>query len=305
MKERGWIDQETRAIFIELTLYNPNIDMFTTIVHLLEFPEYGAVHSSNYESSSRLYHFSTSYTNTVAISEIVVITFNLALMYTEYLRFKNLGKKSYFRSIWSYIQWVEIGLAVSIFVFFLLRFSAVEIAMSQLKKSKMQVFVSFYSATIADSIVTYCMGGLLASLTLKSVKLVRFNRKMMTTLHVVTSILFYYLIVIAVILVAFSSFAYMLLHGHYYGYRYFSSSLFSNICLLMSLRESLTIFEYDRVIGPILLMSFVFVFYYTIMTLVLIFLNVARILLKKERMKEPLKFDIVDYVSWKISKYFH
>jgi hypothetical protein len=37
LHELGWIDDKTRAVFIELTLYNPNVELFTSVTFLTEF----------------------------------------------------------------------------------------------------------------------------------------------------------------------------------------------------------------------------------------------------------------------------
>jgi hypothetical protein len=41
-----WIDQNTRAIFIEMTLYNPNVQLFTSVILLCEFLSIGGVFPS-------------------------------------------------------------------------------------------------------------------------------------------------------------------------------------------------------------------------------------------------------------------
>ncbi|KAJ9444317.1 Polycystin-2 [Diplonema papillatum] len=46
MEEDGWIDLQTRAVFAEFTLYNPNAHNFLVGKILFEIPEYGGVHAS-------------------------------------------------------------------------------------------------------------------------------------------------------------------------------------------------------------------------------------------------------------------
>ena len=41
LKENKWIDRYTRAVFIEYTIYNPNIDIFALTTILCEMPETG------------------------------------------------------------------------------------------------------------------------------------------------------------------------------------------------------------------------------------------------------------------------
>ena len=40
-----WIDNRTRAIIIQLNLYNPNVELFTSINFLIEFLSTGGINS--------------------------------------------------------------------------------------------------------------------------------------------------------------------------------------------------------------------------------------------------------------------
>ena len=37
LHQLGWIDRQTRAVLIQLTLYNPNVQLFTSVTFLAEF----------------------------------------------------------------------------------------------------------------------------------------------------------------------------------------------------------------------------------------------------------------------------
>jgi polycystin 1L2 len=40
----GWIDNKTRAVFIQLTLYNPNVQLLTSVTFLTEFLSTGGIY---------------------------------------------------------------------------------------------------------------------------------------------------------------------------------------------------------------------------------------------------------------------
>jgi polycystin 1L2 len=42
----GWIDEKTRAIIIQLTLYNPNVQLFTSVTLLVEYLSSGFIDQS-------------------------------------------------------------------------------------------------------------------------------------------------------------------------------------------------------------------------------------------------------------------
>jgi hypothetical protein len=39
-----WIDRYTRAVFVEFSLYNPNVNMFSYSIYLAEFSENGGAY---------------------------------------------------------------------------------------------------------------------------------------------------------------------------------------------------------------------------------------------------------------------
>jgi hypothetical protein len=63
LHQLGWIDTKTRAIFIQLTLYNPNVQLFTSITLLVEFLATSSIYPSaliepiNFYGNSLLFDF--------------------------------------------------------------------------------------------------------------------------------------------------------------------------------------------------------------------------------------------------------
>ena len=44
LHQLGWIYEKTRAIFLQISLYNPNVQLFTSITFLIEFLSTGGIH---------------------------------------------------------------------------------------------------------------------------------------------------------------------------------------------------------------------------------------------------------------------
>ena len=53
----AWINQQTRAVFVEFTLYNPNVNLFTSVELLTEFPPVGAAVTFTSILTFRLYQY--------------------------------------------------------------------------------------------------------------------------------------------------------------------------------------------------------------------------------------------------------
>ncbi|XP_076819587.1 uncharacterized protein LOC143465242 isoform X4 [Clavelina lepadiformis] len=59
----SWIDHQTRAVFAEFTVYNPNINLFTSVQLLTEFPPVGAAVTYTSILTFRLYQYLGAYGN--------------------------------------------------------------------------------------------------------------------------------------------------------------------------------------------------------------------------------------------------
>jgi polycystin 1L2 len=47
LHQLGWIDTQTRVVIIQLTLYNPNVQLFTSLTFLAEFLSTGGVYPTS------------------------------------------------------------------------------------------------------------------------------------------------------------------------------------------------------------------------------------------------------------------
>ena len=57
LKEFDWLDYYTRAIFLEFTLYNPNVNMFSFVNFVMEFPATGGVMSNPRVMTFQVYRY--------------------------------------------------------------------------------------------------------------------------------------------------------------------------------------------------------------------------------------------------------
>lgn len=58
LKELSWLDMQTRAVIIQLSLYNPNVNLFTFVTILAEFiPTGGLYPSARFEPISLLNYY--------------------------------------------------------------------------------------------------------------------------------------------------------------------------------------------------------------------------------------------------------
>jgi polycystin 2 len=72
-----WIDLNTRALFIEFTVYNGNINYFTQIQLVIEFPSTGGMINSWSIRTSKLFRYSSNFDYFVLACEVLFILYTI------------------------------------------------------------------------------------------------------------------------------------------------------------------------------------------------------------------------------------
>jgi polycystin 1L2 len=126
-----WIDKQTRAVMIQFNLYNPNIQLFTSMTLLTEFlPTGGLDPQSQFQpfSFQREYFLQLSTTSLLSIlvftsiSQLIcAILYMICIIYMMIEQIQSFlqMKMQYFRQFWSYVDegiivcsWTSVGIYV-------------------------------------------------------------------------------------------------------------------------------------------------------------------------------------------------
>lgn len=303
LSDSGWIDGYTRAVFIEFTIYNPNVDLFTVALYLFEFTGTGGVFPAHHEFTSSLYHYSTNYTTFAAICEVIFVCFTIAFIYIEVKRLKILGKSEYFRGFWSNIEMIQIVLSLAILVLFLKRIFSVNSVMEKFLKTDGKSFVNFYSTIMWDFLFSYATAALIGLVTLKSLKLLRFNQRIQIiseTLRHVQSPLCGYLIIFAIVTIAFAQTSFILFGSTYTHYKSFGDSWVATIIVLLGEGDNEDLQRSHRYLGPLYISMVVMFCTYGMVVMITAILNIGRLETKHKLLKSKTQFEIVKYVISKV-----
>lgn len=105
LENTSWIDRNTRAVFLTFSLYNPNVNLFVYCSLLMEYiPSIGSLVP---RASFQPFKLVQLYTNGDLIYCLVYLLIVIYYIYIE-IRFSVKLKKSYFKRVWSYINWTMI-----------------------------------------------------------------------------------------------------------------------------------------------------------------------------------------------------
>lgn len=133
LSTKEWIDRYTRVIFIEFTVYNPNVNMFSTVTIAFEMPTTGQLIKQVSIKTFRLFSYLGGYGIFVIICEIASLACVIYFIVRECRHIRRL-KGEYFRSFWNCVELLNLSLALVSFVMYIIRHAITSNKVKKVKK---------------------------------------------------------------------------------------------------------------------------------------------------------------------------
>ncbi|CAF1184626.1 unnamed protein product [Adineta ricciae] len=175
----GWIDEKTRAVIIQLTLYNPNVRLFTAVTILAEFLSTGGVFTSaRFEPIS----FDAFTSRSQLLCTIIYMLLVVYFMWIELRSFIEL-KRKYFYHFWSYVQlglivcsWTSVGI-------YTWRYNECQRIGQLFSETNGYVYINLQFASYVNDLLTYLLGFCCFFGTIQLIRLCRFNPRLCLFVH--------------------------------------------------------------------------------------------------------------------------
>ncbi|CAF1401522.1 unnamed protein product [Adineta steineri] len=205
----SWIDSQTRAVIIQLTLYNPNVVLFTSVTFLVEFLSTGSL-IPQYRFEPLTFQVFTS-----TFQLVCSIMYMLFIIYYMILEIKTVikMKSSYFYRFWSYIDVGIIGCSWGILGVYIWRYQKSIDVGNRFQETNGYTFINLQVATYINDILTCLFGFCCFFGTLKFLRLCRFHKRLSLfteTLQHAKKDLFSFMIMFFFIFMAFLTLFYLL-----------------------------------------------------------------------------------------------
>ncbi|NXU90070.1 PK1L2 protein, partial [Xiphorhynchus elegans] len=244
-----WLDTFTRAVFVEFTVYNANVNLFCIISLMFESNALGAFFTSAELQSVRLYPYTNSLHIFVVAAEVIYFLFIVYYMIVQGKLMKSLRWR-YFHSKWNLLEMAIILISWSALSVFVKRtiLGARDISYYQEHKENS---VSLNETARADAVLGYLIAFLVLLSTVKLWHLLRLNPKLnmiTSTLRRAWGDISGFITVIAIMFLAYSIAANLIFGWKLCSYK----TLFDSAETMVSLQ--LGIFNYEEVLdyNPIL-----------------------------------------------------
>lgn len=182
LKEMSWIDRQTRAVFLEFTLFNPNINLFSHCLILFEFIPTGNIITSSQFNPIDLIDINKN--NIISFKIIINVVYIVLLAVYTIKEMIHIYKyfKTYFTQLYNYIELFIIGFSWAAFVFYLYRlYSSNDIFKSIAKsesdsQSTQNLFINLQYVCYCNDLLKLFLGFCVTFGTIRFIKILRYNK---------------------------------------------------------------------------------------------------------------------------------
>lgn len=184
LEQSLWIDRRTRAVFVEFTLYNPNVNLFFNGIYLLEFPESaGVVTWVNLQVFRPFQALGAIGTYALLCYFIYIIFFLVSTGRMIYRIHKE--RCLFFKSTWNNIDLLCTILGFLGVVFWALRYAYANRALDKYYDNKLD-FIQFQHIALWDNAFVVVMGVLVFIATIRILQILGYNRRMTQLIAVIS-----------------------------------------------------------------------------------------------------------------------
>ena len=302
LRQKGWIDRQTRAVLVEFAIYNPYTGYLIIVTYYYEmlptgygitFPRIDTVLLTSTESG--LYQF---YLICQILYIILVFFFFLQELYKMYRQ-----RCAYFRNAWNLIEILQLISSSLVVTFYVIKSKIILNRISKLKENPF-VIVSFQTVVIWNEAENVALAVAIFIATLKLLRMIRFNPHVIMLLQsfrVSRELLVSYSVLFVVIFISYAQLGRMALGNNMYRYSTFLRALAAE--LLMCLGGNMQFRELqgiDRVLGPFFSFSFVSLMSFIFVNFFVAILNDSYDDAKENTDRESEDFEMADFIMEKL-----
>jgi len=258
LKEMQWIDRQTRAVFVEFSSFNPNINLIMVSTILVEFLSSGSILTTARFDPLNLFAESSGI-SFKTISEIILFAFIVYFMYIQLRDLYKRGILEYLSDFWSYIEWFIISTAWISFAMLIYRLIVAQQVLDFFKRTSGYGYMKLQSVNDCNLTLTYSLGLCVAFSTIKYLKMLRFNKhitQLGLTLKSCLSELMSFSMILFLIWMAFVQLMYLFYGSYLGGYATLIKSAETAFVVMLGNFDSSQYLQQNPYIGPFIFSAY-------------------------------------------------
>ncbi|XP_077869620.1 polycystin-1-like protein 2 [Saccoglossus kowalevskii] len=297
-----WLDQYTRAVFVEASLYNANTNLFSMVTLLLEYTSGGAVIVIPKVYPLRLYNYIGTFAVIVVICEVIFLVFLVYFLVKLIQSMKKQGRQ-FIKSYWNILEVIKLALCITGVVMYIYRLIFWNLALDELPYNSQGsgTFINFQRIALWDEIFGYIISVIVFVSILKFLRLLRFNRRMSllgSTIKYASKDLIYFAVVFFVIFFTYGQFGYLVFGRSVYKYSDFTLAVETLFTMMLGRFGYNEIKEAHEIFGRFFFFTFMLLIYMVLFNVFVTVLVSAYEAVKHDNDKQANEYEMVDFM-WK------
>ncbi|XP_067904985.1 polycystin-1-like protein 2 [Heterodontus francisci] len=301
--DNTWLDTYTRAIFVEFTVYNANVNLFCIATLILESNAVGAFFTHAILQSILLYQYTDGLHIFVVAAEVAYFLFLIYYMVIQGKLLKE-QKWNYFKSKWNLLETAIIMISWSTLSVFIKRTILGKRDIEYYQNHR-KGFVSFYETAMADAIMGYLIAFLVLLATIKLWHLLRLNPKLnmiTSTLRRAWGDISGFLTVILIMFLAYSIATNIMFGWSMSSYKTIFDAAETMVSLQLGIFNYEEVLDYNPILGSFLIGSCIIFMTFVVLNL---FISVILVAFSEEQKnyKASEEEEIVDLMLTKLCSF--
>lgn len=175
LEDNSWIDEKTRAVFLEVLIFEPSSSFFSAVTYLFEKPSMGGAFTYVTVKTMSLYGArSNGLQSLYAVCELTIILIVIYFVIAELIKLYR-QRCSYFKTAWNWVEITQILASIATVVLSIFRrFHASKLV----KKVHENPFMtsSFHYVVMWSEVENALMAVLIFIITIKLLRILKFNQ---------------------------------------------------------------------------------------------------------------------------------
>ncbi|KAK3090552.1 hypothetical protein FSP39_012634 [Pinctada imbricata] len=307
MPHSKWLDRGTRAVFLEFTLYNPNVNLFTYVLILTEFPETGSVFRWVNIHAFRPYDFVGS-TGTLSIFCYLVFIIILVISTFKTLRDLKNNRCTFFKQPWNVIDLLCNLLSYATIALYVLRTISTKAVMDDfLENLAKNKFTYFQRVVILNFTVENFLAILVFVATIRILKILGYNKRLTEIISVITNAIWDlagFGVVFAVVFMAYVLYGFLLFGRSLEGYKSVFLAFGTLTNTLIGKNKLDTSVRSVPGIAQLYYFTYNFVVLWTVMTMFAAILNKSIEEVRNQMKRQPTVYGVFDMFTDSVRSLF-
>ncbi|XP_063886174.1 polycystin-1-like protein 2 isoform X1 [Scylla paramamosain] len=299
LQHLGWIDRYTRAVMLEFSVYNANVNLFGIATIMAEFHPGGGIRPYWRFDSSPFIRNSNAYGSFILLNELAFVLATIFFTFREFWKCYKSGFGVYFSSYWNMAEVVILLISYAAIAIYILRYLEVQRVLKIFDTTFGNGYIRMEYAALLDLYLLYAVGFIVFFTTVKFIKLLQFNKRMNLlglTLSKCWEDLEVFFFTFGVIFFAFTTLFFTIFNLQLEEFSNFMA------CLQMSFAMMLGKFDFESMTLANYLSPVMFFVFSLSTSMILINLMLTIIIrtftqIKNDLKNKPNKYDILDYIT--------